>query len=66
MSIKPAETCFQVAADGGYVFIGGEHGLTATLTPEAAIDSADRLLEEASLAMGQRVMDRVKQEIERR
>lgn len=66
MTIKPCEQCFAVAAEDGHVLVEGQHGLAATLTPEAAIDSADRMLEEASTALGQRTMARVKREVERR
>ena len=50
---EPCETPFQVAAEDGVVNIDGPCGVVVALTWEAAIESSDRLLEQAALAKGQ-------------
>lgn len=56
MAADPRNERLSVAARGGHVFIIGTHGTVAKLTPEAAIDTADKILEVAANAMGQTAM----------
>jgi hypothetical protein len=44
----------EVAAEEGTVVVDGPDGVAVTLTPEAAADTSDRLLEAAAMAAGQR------------
>ena len=46
----------QVSAEEGQVLLNGIEGVDATLTPEAAEQTGDRLIEESVRARGQRRM----------
>ena len=43
-----------VAAEEGAVVVDGPDGVAVTLTPEAAAETSDRLLDAATMAAGQR------------
>ncbi len=43
-----------VSAEDGDVIVDGPDGVAVTLTPEAAIETSDRLLDKATVATGQR------------
>lgn len=51
---KLFETAPNVMAEGGEVIIDGRDGLVCSMTPEAAADTGDRLLECSTKAAGQR------------
>jgi hypothetical protein len=44
-----------VAAEGGDVFVDGPGNIAFAMTPEAAAETSDRLLQGAGQAQGQRV-----------
>ena len=44
-----------VSAEKGIVNVDGPDGVDVGLTPEAALETSDRLLESAATAVGQRV-----------
>jgi hypothetical protein len=44
-----------VTAEDGVVNVDGPDGVDVGLTPEAALETSDRLLEGAAIAVGQRV-----------
>ena len=46
----------EVAAEGGEVVVDGPDGVAVSLTPEAAVETSDRLLDRAAQAAGQRFM----------
>ena len=55
-----------VSAESGVVNVDGPDGVDVGLTPEAALETSDRLLEGAATAVGQRVQaNRAKQESKR-
>lgn len=45
----------EVDADEGQVLVDGPDGVSVSLTPEAALETADRLVEGAMMAKGQQV-----------
>lgn len=51
----PSDKPLKVKAEGGEVMLDGPDGLVASLTPDAAAISSDRLLEAAGEAQGQRM-----------
>ena len=62
---KVHDEASKVAAEGGFILVNGPDGVAVALTPEAAADTSDRLLEGATLAAGQRraaVQDRERRE----
>ena len=44
-----------VVADKGVVYVDGPDGVSVALTPEAAVETSDRLLEQGVTARGQEV-----------
>jgi hypothetical protein len=52
---EPYDEPSQVAAEDGAVVVDGPDGVAITLTPEAAIETSQRLLESGLTAQGQRV-----------
>lgn len=46
----------QVTAKGGDVVVDGPDGVDVKLSPDAAVETSDRLLASAAKAQGQRVM----------
>ena len=46
-----------VSSDDGQVLVDGPDGVDVALTPEAAEETGDRLIEHAANAAGQRRMD---------
>jgi hypothetical protein len=55
MTTKPCDQPFETVAEDGHVLIEARGGVTPTMTPDAALASADRLADEAALANGQRL-----------
>ena len=51
-----------VSAEEGIVNVDGPDGVDVGLTPEAARETSDRLLEGAATAVGQRVQAKAKQD----
>lgn len=51
--IPPVETPLHIEAIGGMILGDGEHGITFTMTPEAAIMTCETLQETALRALGQ-------------
>jgi hypothetical protein len=58
MDGKAYDTPSKVTAEEGEVMIDGPDGVAFSLTPEAAAETSDRLLEQAALARGQEMMDK--------
>ena len=57
---KTYDEASQVEAHDGDVFMDGPNGVAVTLTPKAAIETSDRLMEGGLIAQGQRVAKRPK------
>jgi hypothetical protein len=55
---EPSE-CF---VEEGLVVMDGPNGLSATFTPEAAVETSDRMLEAAMLALGREAIRKQKLE----
>jgi hypothetical protein len=55
---KTYDEASKVSADGGDVIVDGPDGVAVTLTPDAAIETSDRLLDSGLIAQGQRVAKR--------
>lgn len=55
MTTKPCEQPFEIVAEDSHVLIEAKGGVTLTMTPDAALASADRLADEAVVATGQRL-----------
>jgi hypothetical protein len=53
---KIYEDASEVSAKSGVVEVDGPDSVDVTLTPEAAEETADRLIEQAVMARGQRIM----------
>lgn len=63
MQTKPYDTPSSVEAEDGMVFVDGPDGLAVTMTPNAAADTSDRLLQAAIQAQGQQIeMRRLREE----
>lgn len=58
MSSQTHDTASNVYAEDGDVHVSGPDGVAVSLTPEAAAETSDRLLQGAAQAMGQRVEKR--------
>ncbi len=54
---KPLDRPSRIAAEDGEVLVDGPNGIALSLTPEAAEETSQRLLEGAALANGQRVAE---------
>jgi len=52
---KPYDEPSEVAAEDGAVVVDGPDGVAITLTPKAAIETSQRLLDAGLTAQGQRV-----------
>ena len=50
----------QVEAEDGLVSVDGPDGVAVTLTPDAALETSDRLLHAGIAAQGQRIMKPVR------
>lgn len=61
---KACSKGFTATAVDGHVLVEGAQGVAATLTPEAAVASADRIMDEAATAFGQRTMESVQHEVD--
>jgi hypothetical protein len=55
MSRKSFETPSDVGAEEGEVVVDGPDGIAYSMTPEAAAETSDRLLEQAATARGQQI-----------
>ena len=62
---KTYDTPSDVAADEGSVMIDGPDGVAVTMTPEAAEETSDRLLNKAAEASGQRHFKKVDEKADR-
>ena len=56
---EPHTTPSDVCAEAGHVIIDGPGNVAVTLTPEAADETADRLIQSAAQAHGQRLTGQV-------
>lgn len=54
---KVYDTPSEVRVENGNVAVDGPDGVAVLLTPEAALETSDRLLDRATEAHGQRVRD---------
>lgn len=52
--VEPYDTPSEVMADEGQVLVDGPDGVAVALTPEAALETSDRLFDAAAKALGQR------------
>jgi hypothetical protein len=52
---KPYDEASEVAAVDGQVIVDGPDGIAVSLTPEAALETSDRLLRSGLQAKGQQV-----------
>ena len=59
MVSKPCDTPYEVAAEEGEVIVEGR-GVSMSLTPDAALESSDRLFQGGLAAHGQKVTARRK------
>ena len=55
MTTKSCDKPMEIVAEDGHVLIEAQGGVTMTMTPDAALASADRLTDEAVVATGHRV-----------
>ena len=55
MTEKTYDEASNVDAEDGDVVVDGPDGVAVSLTPEAAIETSDRLLDAGLMAQGQRV-----------
>lgn len=55
MSTQPADTPADVFAEDGEVMVEGPGGIVYSFTPDAAIETSDRLLSGGMEAQGQRI-----------
>lgn len=55
---KTYDNASQVGAEDGQVIVDGPDGVAVTLTPEAAAETGDRLIEQAAEAHGQTVREK--------
>lgn len=55
MTAKPADTPADVFAEEGEVLVEGPDGISYSFTPDAAIETSDRLLTGGMEAKGQRL-----------
>ena len=53
MDSKVHDSPSEVGAEGGVVIVDGPDGVAVSLTPEAAAETSDRLLDGAARARGQ-------------
>jgi len=58
---KVYDNASDVSAEDGSVFVDGPDGVAVALTPEAAQETSNRLLEQAATASGQRRFKSVKE-----
>lgn len=58
MARKAFESPSKVTAAEGEVLVDGPDGLAYSMTPEAAAETSDRLLEKAAVARGQEWLGR--------
>jgi hypothetical protein len=54
---KVYDEATKVEADEGKVVLDGPDGVDVLMTPEAALETSDRLLDGATRAMGQKVQE---------
>jgi hypothetical protein len=57
MSRKAFDTPSKVTAEQGEVIVDGPDGIAYSMTPEAAVETSDRLLEQAAFARGKEVLE---------
>lgn len=57
MNDKAYDMPSNVTAEDGEVMVDGPDGVAFSLTPDAAAETSDRLLEEAAIARGQEALD---------
>jgi hypothetical protein len=65
MDNRVHDTPSDVEAEDGTVYVDGPDGVAVALSPEAAKETSDRLLEKATEASGQRHFKRVDEEQQR-
>jgi hypothetical protein len=58
MARVPSEIPSDVSAEEGFVLIDGPDGIAVSMSPDAAAETSDRLLDGASHAQGQRIAAR--------
>ena len=58
MTGKAYDTPSKVTAEDGEVMVDGPDGVAVSLTPDAAAETSDRLLEQAAIARGQELLER--------
>lgn len=59
-SVKPQEDPSQVAAEEGEVIVDGPDGVAVSMTPEAAIETSERLHRGGIVAKGQQAGEKAR------
>ena len=54
--LEPHEEPSSIAAEQGHVVVDGPGAIAFAMSPDAAIETAERLHQSAAMAQGQRVM----------
>ena len=57
MNDKAYDTPSKITAEDGEVMVDGPDGVAFSLTPDAAAETSDRMLEQAAIARGQEALD---------
>jgi hypothetical protein len=66
MARVPCETPSDVTAEEGFVLIDGPEGIALSMSPDAAAETSDRLLDGATHAQGQRIAARKAVKLDKR
>lgn len=59
---KTHDEASEVSAENGDVVVDGLDGVAVTLTPDAAIETGERLIEQGTHAHGQRITGQVQKD----
>ena len=62
MARRTYDTPSRVSAEEGDVVVAGPDGVDVALTPDAAIETSERLLDRAAEAQGQRVWQKAEED----
>ena len=62
MSRRPYEEPSEVAAENGKVLVDGPDGVAIALTPDAALETSERLSQAGAEAHGQKIMQDIQRQ----